>query len=102
VEDKLSRSGLLLNDPQILMAMNSEYDSRFLAGIKVNKGGCLEGKALTDIDSFSDIFNKLSDTVKKIAGDLHSGKADATPLLYKSQSPCDHCRSKPICRKINK
>ncbi len=101
-EDKLKRSGLLLNDEDVLRAMNHQLDSRFLAGIKKNKEDALEGKALTQYDGFADIFEKLSDTVKRIAGELRSGRADASPLIYKMQSPCDYCKSKPICRKTNK
>ncbi len=98
-EDKLSRTGILLNDEEVLRAMNENLDSRFIAGIKMNKSNCLEGKAMTDSDGFAQIFEKLSDTVKKIAGELRGGKADASPLNYKAQSPCDYCKSKPICRK---
>ncbi len=101
-EDKLKRSGLLLNDEDVLRAMNHQLDARFLAGIKRNKEAALEGKALTQAEDFSDIFEKLSHTVKRIAGELRSGKADASPLIYKMQSPCDYCKSKPICRKTNK
>lgn len=101
-EDKLSRTGLLLNDADILAAMNSQLDSKFLAGIKLNKNNCLEGKALADIEDFNDIFEKMSETVKKIASELRKGKADASPLIYKAQSPCDYCKSKPVCRRINK
>lgn len=101
-EDKLKRSGLLLNDEDVLRAMNHQLDAKFLVGIKKNKENTLEGKALTRSDSFADIFEKLSDTVKRIAGELRSGNADASPLTYKMQSPCDYCKSKPICRRTNK
>ena len=101
-ENKLSRSGLLLNDRDVLTAMNSELDSKFLAGIKSDKDGEIEGKALTSAEGFADIYKRLEDTVKRIAGELHSGRADASPLVYKAQSPCDYCSSKAICRKNNK
>ena len=101
-EDKLSRSGLLINDTEILIAMNEKLDSRFLAGIKLNKQNEPDGKALTSLEDFESIYQKLSDTVNKIASDLKAGIADAAPLTYKAQNPCEYCKSLPICRRINK
>lgn len=98
-ESKLKRSGLILNEEQVLLAMNNKLDSRFLADIKPSKEGMLTGKALTDSQGFADIFESLSDTVKRIASELHSGKADASPLLYKGHDPCEYCSAAPVCRK---
>ncbi len=100
VESKLPRSGLLLNRIDILSAMNSNLDSQFLAGIKQKKDGDLSGKALTSLEDFESIYEKLNDTVKRFASALQNGKADAKPLEYGDISPCKYCVSKPICKKI--
>lgn len=98
-ENELSRSGLLLNDKDVLIAMNNRLDSNFLAGIKQDGSGNPTGTALTSEEDFASIFEKLQSTVKKIAGELHAGKADANPLLYNRENPCDYCKSKSICRR---
>lgn len=100
-EDKLKRTGLVLNEEDILLAMNDRLDAKFLAGLKKNKDGTLTGKALTDSDGFERIFKELSDTVKRIATELHGGNADIAPLCYKDSDPCRYCNAKPICRKIS-
>lgn len=96
-EDSLSRSGLFLNDEDVLRAMNHELDSRFIANINSTRKE--KGRELVDKDGFKDIFNKLQNVIIKIATELHSGKADANPLIRDKKSPCDYCSSKPICRK---
>ena len=98
-EDKLSRSGLILNEEEIILAMNRQLDSKFLAGIKRDRNSALTGKALADSEDFSLIYEKINAVVKKIAGELRSGNADADPLIYKKESPCDYCKVKALCRK---
>ena len=99
-EDKLKRSGLVLNDENILLAMNESLDTRFLAGLKKNKDGTISGKSLTSSEGFDYIFEELSDTVKRIATELHGGNADVAPLCYKDSDPCRYCNAKPICRRV--
>jgi len=99
-EDKLKRSGLVLNDENILLAMNESLDTRFLAGLKKDKNGELSGRSLINSDGFDSLFEELSDTVKRIAAELHSGNADVAPLCYKDSDPCRYCNAKPICRRV--
>lgn len=96
-ENQLVRSGLLLNDDEILHAMNNTLDSRFIPGInaKSKKG------ALVTSEEFNDVYKKLEETVIKIASEIRSGNADPTPLDY-NDSPCEYCKSKPICRRAKK
>ena len=98
--DSLKRSGLLLNDEEILYAMNEDLSSHFLAGIKRNKDGDLVGSALTDRESFRTLYDQILDTVETITQKLRGGVADATPIPYKGKDPCAYCTMKPICRRI--
>ncbi len=97
--DALKRSGLLLNDREILTAMNHKLSSKFLAGIKQNKGGELVGKALMTSEGFDALYREIEDTVKKIATALRNGCVDAAPTECPGQTPCDYCNMKPICRR---
>ena len=90
---------MLLNDENILGAMNSELDSNFIAGIKKKASdGTLSGSALTTAEDFCAVFEKLEKVIIKFATELHSGRADAKPLRYGKSLPCDFCSAKPICR----
>ncbi|MBQ9085771.1 MAG: exodeoxyribonuclease V subunit gamma [Clostridia bacterium] len=100
--DSLKRSGLLLNDIEILRAMNDEMSSRFLAGIKQSKkDDSLSGDALCSAESFEQLYTQIKKTVKGITSELRQGKADATPIQYHAKDPCSYCNMKPICRKAD-
>jgi len=97
--DSFKRSGLLLNDEKILLAMNHELSPKFLAGIKRNKDGELVGKALSSKEEFDGLYRQIEATVEKITAELRSGYADAVPTDCPGQDPCSYCHMKPICRK---
>ena len=97
--DRLRRSGLVLSDPDILLAMNREMSKKFLAGVYQKKSGEITGDALTSADEFEALYGQITDTVKKLMTELKSGHAGAKPLRYGKNNPCDFCKMKPICRK---
>lgn len=97
-----SRSGLLLDDRDILEAMNDDFSPDFLAGIKKNKKEQISGKALTSEDDFLQLRDEIEQIIVSIAEEMKSGKADAEPLIYDKRSPCDWCEMKPVCRRAEK
>ncbi len=98
-ESQLRRSGLLLNDPEILRAMNHSLTKKFLAGISQRKDGSLTGNALTSSEEFEALYQQINDTVKTIITELRQGNAGASPLKYGSHDSCEFCKMKPVCRK---
>ena len=99
-EGKIHRSGLLLNQPEIISAMNKDLSSRFLAGVRKNSDtGVMMGDALTSPKEFDRLYNEISDTVKEIIQKLRRGHAGASPLRYDGRNPCDYCKMKPVCRR---
>ena len=100
---KLERSGMLLSDDDVLRAMNNKLDSKFLAGIKKNaKSGLYEGAAAANGEKFAETYDRLESVIKKIATELRSGNADASPLKHKRSLPCDYCQARPICRRTDR
>ncbi len=95
----LKRSGLLLSDEEILLAMNHQLSPDFLAGIKKDKDGALVGNALFDREDFQKLYESIRATVERITKEMRDGKADASPLQYGENDPCAHCEMKPICRR---
>ena len=98
----LDRNGLLLDDEDILTAMNDALSPSFLAGVKKDKKGELVGKALTSYEKFSEIREQIEETITSIAEQMKCGSANADPLLHKKTLPCDFCEMKPICRRLEK
>ena len=98
---ELKRTGLLLNDEEILTAMNHDLSPDFLAGVKKSKKGELSGGALMSSEGFNAIYKQVEDTIKKIGRELGSGICDAKPLILGTKSPCDYCEMRPVCRRID-
>ncbi|MBR2353869.1 MAG: PD-(D/E)XK nuclease family protein, partial [Clostridia bacterium] len=97
-EQSLNRSGLLLAEEEILLAMNDQLSPDFLAGIKKEKGS-LVGDALFKSEDFTKLEQQLRDTIAKIANEMREGNADATPMRNGNKLPCSYCQMKPICRR---
>ena len=98
-QKKLNRSGLLIYDEEILKAMNEDISPDFLAGVKKKADGTFSGKALATPELFLRLEEDIDRVIRKIAGEMLSGSADADPLIYNKRCPCDFCAMKPVCRK---
>jgi ATP-dependent helicase/nuclease subunit B len=102
VKDGLKRTGLLLNEPSVLSAMNSKFDPKFLAGIRQKDDGELSGKALVSKYDFELFRNVILDDVRTKAEFILSGMCISRPLIKNDDSSaCDYCSYRPICRKKN-
>ncbi len=97
-EQAFKRSGLLLNDSEILRAMNENMSTDFLAEVKVDKKGLLSGKALTSSEEFFELRKMTEEVIGKIAEDMRRGSACASPLIIGQTSPCDYCEMRPVCK----
>lgn len=98
IQGQFSRSGLLLDDTDILCAMSHELDTKILAGTKKSKDGSLGGKSLVSAEGFGEIYDMLSETIVRIAESMRDGKADAVPLHKGDKAACRYCKMKSICR----
>ena len=94
------RSGLLLSDEDVLKAMNDELSPAFLAGVKKNKSGELSGDSLVSLERFAELKVEIETVITDIILQMKSGRADAAPLIYKGDSPCDFCEMRPVCRVV--
>ena len=107
-QKELKRSGLFLDDKEILRAMNDELSPDFLGGISERKsdGVMTTGKTKRSTLASEKLFETLSEeidrSIVRISEKMMSGKADADPLIYKKKNPCTYCAMKPICRKKSK
>ncbi len=97
--DKLSRKGLLLDDPDVLAAMDRELSGTYLP-IRQKKDGSLSGAdSLTTLEGFKTLLSSIEDTIKSIGGEIKRGNAAAKPIRDKKHDACAYCEMRPICRK---
>ncbi|MBQ7320577.1 MAG: PD-(D/E)XK nuclease family protein [Clostridia bacterium] len=102
-EKKLTRSGPLLNDPDILHAFHDQLDPEFIGEVKrttdkATGDTVLSGKHLLDSEGFRTLGLELEETVRAIATSMKSGNAHAKPLVDKSTNACAYCAMRAICR----
>ncbi len=98
IQNEFSRSGLLIDDPEILRAINHELDSKIVSKIKETEEGAIKGKSIVSSEGFDEIYDMLSDTIIKVAESMKAGAANAVPLKKGDKSPCRYCKMKAVCR----
>ncbi len=99
-EPLCSRSGILLNLPENLRAMDGEGEGRFIPIRLDADGNPTKGKldSLATLEEMGALAAEVTETVRRIATRLRGGEADATPLVDKKKAPCDYCPYYPVCR----
>lgn len=100
MEKKILRSGVLLNDPDILDAMEKGMAGRFLPVTLTAEGEPKAGAGATleSLEELGALADRVRAAVTAIAKELKKGSAEAKPLKRPAQDPCEYCRMRPICR----
>lgn len=100
VTDKLSRRGLLLNDQDVLEAMEHELVGKYLP-IKLKKDGSLKNTdALRSLEDFGSLLVSIEATIRDIGNEIKRGSISASPMKTKKHDACRFCPMKPVCRRI--
>ena len=86
------RSGLVLSDEDVLLAMNEDLDPKFISDAK-KKDDVWYGKSVCSADDFDMLWNEICHTVEGIATDICSGVATKN----KSEKACRFCRVADYC-----
>jgi len=88
--------GLVLDDEAVLNAMEPGLSGLY---IPVKKGKNGPSGSLASLAEFGIIKNHIDSLLIKIASELSEGKIAAMPFRKNSETPCDFCRYKGICRR---
>ena len=97
-EKTLKRSGLLLDEPDVLQAMEHEAmtEPRYLP-LRVNRSGDLSG-SIASAAQLGKLGNYVDKLLRQIAGELRSGNIDADPCCHSEEdSQCRFCDWAPAC-----
>lgn len=101
-EDTLKRDGLVLNDLEVIRAMDKELSRKYAPAALKKDSTFTAGSSIATLEEFKNLMRQVSETVSKITMEMKSGDADALPLHRRQpdapQSPCEHCAMKPVCR----
>ena len=90
---RMVHSGITLSDPDVMEAISASLDKRVLG----------DEKKRLPADGFQYLFDRLENTISRIADDMRSGDAKAEPRAASgASSPCNYCGFAPICRRAEK
>ncbi len=93
---KFKMNGLLLNDESVLNAMEPGLEGIYIPA-KKDKAGVFG--SLATLEEFGKIKEHIDNLLCDIAGELAGGKIGALPYRKGSETPCEVCPYKGICRR---
>lgn len=102
IEKEIKRSGIFLNMPDVLEAMEEGLKGYYIPITRAKSGDATKGRSTSELASLEEmgaLATRVSDILKSIARAIRTGDAAARPRsAEKSKSPCRYCKMKPICR----
>ncbi len=94
----LTRKGLLLDDKEILKAMEKNLGGRYIPVKLKADGSYTAASPIQTLNDFGILMRDISDTVSKLSTQLKDGRADAIPQKKGGHNACEYCPQKPVCR----
>ncbi len=102
-QNSIERNGLLINDIEVLRAMDKSLSGLYIP-VKAKKDGTLRASdSLQTIEQFGQLSDKINKILCDIANNMKAGKVKAKPITDdENKSPCIYCAMKPVCRRVEK
>ena len=103
IEKEIKRSGIFLNLPDVLSAMEEKMEGYYIPITLTKKTGeATKGRSTSELATLEEmgaLSRRVSDILKSIAKAMRQGTAAAAPKAPpKETNPCEYCKMKPICR----
>ena len=94
---KIKRSGLILDDPEVINAMEHGEDPRYIP-VKF-KNGAPQGDALVSAERLGILARHIDETLRSMAAELRRGSIAADPYYRAQQeNACSNCDYAEACR----
>lgn len=91
-------NGLLINDPEILAAMESDGKGMFIpAKLDENGNPVKSDKYLASLEAYGRIFRFVDKKLLEMAESLYKGDVKREPIKSKSSDACKYCDYKTVC-----
>jgi len=96
----LSKTGLVLNDEDILSAMETTVGKGTPRRIdkRTNAITVSDSSLLLNMEEIGKLVGKISDILIQLGGKLRSGNANAAPAQNIADNPCKYCDFRTFCR----
>ena len=101
-ENSTERSGLFLDDTDVLEAMEHGLGGKYIP-VRMKKDGTFyKGAPVESLEAFGSLMHEVEQTVSDIAAEMKRGNADAVPISKTNpdtgRDPCAYCAMKFVCR----
>ncbi|MCL1829419.1 MAG: PD-(D/E)XK nuclease family protein, partial [Oscillospiraceae bacterium] len=94
----LKRSGLILSEPEVIAAMETSGEPRFIP-VSFNKSGEAVGDSLVTYERLGMLGRHTEAILRKLSEELKSGSIDADPYFKdRNESACLYCDYSGACR----
>jgi len=97
-QTSLKMNGLLIDDPEILSAMESSGAGVFIPA-RIGKDGKISGGSqyLANVESYGHIFSYIDKKLISMAEGLYNGKVERMPVKGSDTDSCEYCDYKTVC-----
>ena len=98
--EQLKRKGILLNDTDILKAMDKDLGGKYIP-VRTTSAGISKSseKSLLTLDEFDELMDVVNERIKDIGRELNNGDMSAIPLKTNRHDACEFCVNKAVCRR---
>ena len=101
-EKTMKRSGLFLDDRDVLEAMEHGLGGNYIPVRLKKDGSYRQGTQVETLEQFGALMHEVEATVCDIVTEMKSGNADAVPLSKTNpetgRDPCAYCKMRAVCR----
>lgn len=99
LEEKLERNGVILDDPEIALAMDRNASGKYLPASFAKDGNLKKGKGTLTRQEFDDLLQLLERQLCELAENVFAGNMDIRPLqLDVRHDACTYCAYRAACR----
>lgn len=98
VDRQLRRKGLVLDDPEVLRAMEHGEDGFRFLPLKVKSSGETSGEALVTAERLGRLEKHTRQVLADIAAELRAGKIAADPFFQPGRNACQWCDYAAACQ----
>ncbi|HEY8394635.1 MAG TPA: PD-(D/E)XK nuclease family protein [Thermaerobacter sp.] len=97
--EKLRASGWVLDDPEVIAALDREGQPADFVPVSLKKDGApTRNSRVIDRSRLERLFRHVERRLTELGERLLAGRADVAPYRYKEESPCRSCSFRAVCQ----
>lgn len=91
-------SGLVLEDPDIITALDREGKGVTISATLKKDGTVKKTSSAASKEQFAQLEQHIIETIKQLGEEILSGQISTKPIQLNGKNPCDYCAYRAICQ----